>query len=208
MIHSNRHSDRVKEGKRITEATDKPAGGSSGSGGAEKGSGGAMSAATVRRPSGNIATGHGHGIGNRPTYIMTSAHSRRVSASNVAASAVSRAYENTYKTEPEKNFCPAAAKQVIREVMEGMLEGKSYSDIMQSQQLTTLMADAIKKGVKEMGFQRYKLVTHVAIGQTHDASVAFASRCVWNPSFDSFAEYTYKSGCLFAVGLVYAIYID
>lgn len=167
-----------------------------------------MSAAAIRRQSGVSATGPGHGIGSRSVYIMTSAHSRRVSASNVAASAVSRAYENTYKTEPEKPFRPGAAKRVIREVMEKMLEDKTYTDTVQSKQLSTLMADAIKKGVKELGFPRYKLVTHVAIGQTDDASMAFASRCVWNTAFDSFAEYTYKSGSLFAVGLVYAIYND
>ena len=42
--------------------------------------------------------------GSRTAFIMTSAQSRRVSVSNAAPSAVSRAYENTYRTEPVSHF--------------------------------------------------------------------------------------------------------
>ena len=107
----------------------------------------------------------------------------------------------------EKPFSTGAAKRVIRDAMEAMLDGKQY-DKEACKQLTTTLAEVIKKRVKELGHSRYKLVTNVAIGQAHDSSVAFASRCVWNESFDSFAEYTYKNSSLFAVGLVYALYCD
>ncbi|KAK7100579.1 dynein light chain Tctex-type 5-like isoform X2 [Littorina saxatilis] len=145
---------------------------------------------------------------SRTALIMTSAQSRRVSFSQAPPiSAVSRSYENSYKTEPEKEFSPAAAKRVIREVMEAMLNDQKY-DSATCNQLTLTVADVIKKRVKELGFARYKIVTNIAIGQADETSVAFASRCVWNVNFDSFAEYTYKNGSLFAVGLVYALYCD
>ena len=96
---------------------------------------------------------------------------------------------------------------MLRDVMEGMLDGRQY-DKESCKQLTSTMAEAIKKRVKELGYPRYKLVSHVAIGQADDTSIAFASRCVWNVNFDSFAEYTYKNASLFAVGIVYAIYCD
>ena len=87
------------------------------------------------------------------------------------------------------------------------MEDKQYDQEV-CKQLTSTLADAIKTRVKELGYSRYKLVTNVAIGQVQQTSVAFASRCIWNDHFDSFAEYTYKNGSLFAVGLVYALYCD
>ena len=65
---------------------------------------GTMSAA-VRRQSVAVdfgGTGGAAGVpsSHRAAFIMTSAQSRRMSVSNPAASAISRSYENTYKTEP------------------------------------------------------------------------------------------------------------
>ena len=107
----------------------------------------------------------------------------------------------------EKNFSTSSAKRVLREVMEEALQDQKY-DMEACKQLTTSLADAIKKKVKELGFPRFKIVVHVAIGQADDTSIAFASRCVWNDQFDSFAEHTYKNASLFAIGLVYALYAD
>ncbi|XP_076441197.1 dynein light chain Tctex-type 5-like [Babylonia areolata] len=153
------------------------------------------------------------GNGHRATFLMTpSQQGRRPSLVNAAAaqpvpSTPSRAYENSYRVTPEKPFSAVAARSVLREVMEEVLEGQQY-DQHTCRQLTTSLADAIKTRVKELGHPRYKIVTNVAIGQAGDATLAFASRCVWNDSFDSFAEYTFRNGSLYAVGLVHALYCD
>nr|KAG5701563.1 hypothetical protein BaRGS_024813 [Batillaria attramentaria] len=91
--------------------------------------------------------------------------------------------------------------------MEAMLTDKTY-DASSCNQLSKTLADVIKQRVKELGHARYKIVSVVAIGQAQPSSVAFASRCVWNANFDSFAEYTYRNSSLYAIGLVYAVYCD
>lgn len=95
----------------------------------------------------------------------------------------------------------------MRDVMEAMLADKKY-DATTCTQLSKTLADLIKQRVKEQGHSRYKVVSVVAIGQAEHSGVAFASRCVWNASFDSYAEYTYKNSSLYAIGLIYALYCD
>ncbi|KAL8625640.1 hypothetical protein ACOMHN_043915 [Nucella lapillus] len=175
------------------------------------GAGASPSAAATAAASGNV---HYSGIGGgRPSLLITPAsqQGRRPSMVNPNAAAPvvipSKTYENSYKTSPEKPFRAEAAKRVLREVMDEMLEGRHY-DKEACKQLASSLADAIKKRVKELGHPRYKLVTHVAIGQAENTTLSFASRCVWNDSFDSFVEYTYKNGSLYAVGLVHALYCD
>lgn len=106
-----------------------------------------------------------------------------------------------------KAFTPAAARKIIRETLENFLEGRKY-EAGSCTQLSRSIADVIKQRVKELGHSRYKLVAVVAIGQAEESSVAFSSRCVWNVSYDSFAEYTYRNSSLFAIGLLYALYCE
>jgi len=54
--------------------------------------------------------------------------------------------------------------------------------------------------------ERYKYVTVVSIGAKENTEVVVASRCLWNPDFDTFASYTYDEHGLFAVAVVFAVY--
>ena len=46
------------------------------------------------------------------------------------------------------------------------------------------------------------------MGQIGQYTLRVASRCAWDSKVDNYAEYIYRNGSLWAVGIVYAIYCE
>ncbi|XP_072172438.1 dynein light chain Tctex-type 5-B-like [Diadema setosum] len=114
-------------------------------------------------------------------------------------------YECTYKMEPDRKFMSSEARRIIEDILEAQLESQRY-DPQKCPILCRELADSIKQRVKELMVPRYKIIALVSIGSAEHADVCAASQCVWNDKFDSYAEYTFKNGSLYAVGIVYGIY--
>ena len=66
----------------------------------------------------------------------------------------------------------------------------------------------IKEQVKSLQFSRYKIISIVSVVQKRGQSVTMASRSVWDPRFDSYAQYSFEGEDLFAIGIVYGIYFE
>ena len=115
-------------------------------------------------------------------------------------------YENTYKIEPDRKFQSYKAKNVIYDALKEWLTGVEYTPTVR--QLTTGLSDDIKKRVKALGFGRYKYVVTVTIIQDAKQSMQVVSRCVWNKDTDTFAEATFKTADVYAIGTVYASYYE
>lgn len=116
-------------------------------------------------------------------------------------------YENTYKMTPEKSFPCGEVQGIIRDVMNSHLKDEKYNQ-QSCRQHTKTLAEMIKMRVKELRIPRYKIVCLLHIGQINGQDVRVASQCLWNPEFDSFAEYSFKNRSLFATGLVYGVYCE
>ena len=118
-------------------------------------------------------------------------------------------YENTYRLEPDEMISVAKVKEIAYDVMESHQRGLAY-DKDDCTKLSKTIADTIKQEVKGLETPRYKIVVIVAIGQVVDSSpsITFTSRSIWNVKFDNFIEVTYKNKSLYAVGLVYTVYVD
>ncbi|KAJ8040485.1 Tctex1 domain-containing protein 1 [Holothuria leucospilota] len=114
-------------------------------------------------------------------------------------------YECTYKMSPDRKFLPYEATNIIEDVLEKELQSQQY-DPKKSQLWCCELADKIKTKVKDLGYLRYKIVALVTIGSVEHGAVCCASQCVWNDKFDTYGEYTYRNGSLYAVGTVYGIY--
>ena len=115
--------------------------------------------------------------------------------------------ENSYRLEPQKKFLPDKVKGIISQVLQDALANKPYDPSKGAAQACEL-CEKIKAAVKQLDIPRYKTVTMVTIGQLKDEGIRVASRCLWNPAFDSFASYSFKNSSLFAVGIVYACYLE
>ncbi|KAI8509210.1 Tctex-1 [Branchiostoma belcheri] len=117
--------------------------------------------------------------------------------------------ENTYKMAPDegRKFSATKVEAVMNMVLQQYLENEKY-DPATSPNLTTILADVVKNRVKELNFPRYKIVSHVCIGQTDNNDVELASRCLWDQDKDNFATVTYRNDSLFAVATVYGVYFE
>lgn len=72
--------------------------------------------------------------------------------------------------------------------------------------MTKVLSEELKDRVKQMGLDRYKLVTNVIMGQRREQGVMITSRCAWDVRLDSYATYTFQNKSLFCTASVYGIY--
>ena len=75
-------------------------------------------------------------------------------------------------------------------------------------QMVKTLSHLINKKVKELNFERYKIVTTVTIGQIADQGVRVASRCLMDQETDQFASGSFTNSTLFAVATVYGFYYE
>ena len=116
-------------------------------------------------------------------------------------------YTNTYQTEPTRKFFSGKVGEIIRRVLSESLENVTYKPVRCAQYACEL-SERIKELVKRLDIPRYKIVSFVSIGELSGQGVRVASRCAWNPKFDNYASASFKNRSLFAVGIVYALYLE
>jgi hypothetical protein len=105
-------------------------------------------------------------------------------------------------------FFTGRVSTIIYNVFEDELKNKSY-DFLTFSKLTMELSDRIKaKVMVDLDMPHHKLVSFVTIGQLNRQGVYVASRCLWHPTWDAYASTCYKNNSLFAVGVVYAVYIE
>ncbi|XP_063517455.1 dynein light chain Tctex-type protein 2B isoform X4 [Pongo pygmaeus] len=84
--------------------------------------------------------------------------------------------ENTYILRPvfQQRFRPSVVKDCIHAVLKEELANAEYSP-EEMPQLTKHLSENIKDKLKEMGFDRYKMVVQVVIGEQRGEGVFLAS---------------------------------
>lgn len=114
---------------------------------------------------------------------------------------------DTYHIRPnhQQKFRPAVVKECIREIVREGLSGVQYNP-EEVPELTRSLADSVKDKVKNSGFDKYKLVVHVVIGEQRGQGVKMSSRCFWDADTDSYAEDVFMNDSLFCVVAVFGSY--
>ncbi|XP_057696017.1 dynein light chain Tctex-type protein 2B isoform X1 [Corythoichthys intestinalis] len=105
---------------------------------------------------------------------------------------------DTYLIRPnyQHKFKPAVVKECIRETVKAMLSEAEY-DPDEVSELTSTLADRVKNKVKKLGFDRYKLVVQVTIGEQRGQGVKMSSRCLWDADTDNYAEDVFMNASTF-----------
>lgn len=117
-------------------------------------------------------------------------------------------YQNTFRTESSYKFLPDLVSDIIKTVLAEKLEGVVY-DPKKCSRLGSELSGLIKDAVKaKMKFPRHKFVSFVVVGEGGEHGAMVGSRSVWNANFDDFASATFKNDTIFAVGVLYAIYLE
>uniref|UniRef100_A0AAQ5ZUE4 Tctex1 domain containing 2 n=1 Tax=Amphiprion ocellaris TaxID=80972 RepID=A0AAQ5ZUE4_AMPOC len=102
-------------------------------------------------------------------------------------------------------FKSAIVKECVREIVRERLSGLRY-DPEEVPELSRSLAEGIKDKVKDAGFDRYKLVVQVVIGEQRGQGVKMSSRCLWDADTDSYAEDVFINDSLFCVVAIFGIY--
>ncbi|XP_048732261.1 dynein light chain Tctex-type 5-like [Ostrea edulis] len=120
-----------------------------------------------------------------------------------------RAFENTYKVEPDDGtkFNPQKGEQIINNVFSMYLKDRVY-DEKKFPQLCKTLSDLIKERVKLSGVKRYKVLAYVMVFENKKQSIHYTSRCLWESNLDNFASATYNGADFVAIGTVFATYYE
>ncbi|XP_017901670.1 PREDICTED: tctex1 domain-containing protein 2 [Capra hircus] len=108
--------------------------------------------------------------------------------------------ENTYILRPifQQRFRPSVVKDCIHAVLKEELASAEYSP-EEMPQLTKHLSENIKDKLKEMGFDRYKMVVQVVIGEQRGEGVFMAARCFWDADTDNCTHDVFMNDSLFCV---------
>lgn len=114
---------------------------------------------------------------------------------------------NTYHIRPnyQHKFKAGIVKECIRDILREQLTGVQY-DPEEIPALSRSLADCIKKRLKTVGFERYKLVVQVVIGEQRGEGVKMAARCFWDADTDSYTQDLFMNDSLFCVAAVFGSY--
>ena len=120
----------------------------------------------------------------------------------------------TYRVEPEESdkFYPSVARDVAEKVVTSVVtaggEEPAYDD-REAQDMSLDISDRVREEVASvLKGSRFKIVVQTIIGQVADQGVRVASRCLWDPSTDNYAKYTYEGKNCFITVLIFALYTD
>ncbi|NWX19837.1 TC1D2 protein, partial [Aegotheles bennettii] len=95
-------------------------------------------------------------------------------------------------------FKSSTVKECIHAILKEKLANVQYIP-EEMPQLTKSLSETIKDRLKEEGFDRYKMVVQVVIGEQRGEGVNMAARCFWDADTDSYAHDVFTNDSLFCV---------
>ncbi|WIA09317.1 hypothetical protein OEZ85_008724 [Tetradesmus obliquus] len=112
-------------------------------------------------------------------------------------------YENTYITDPAgygegAKFQRGKVQDILRAVLKERMEKQQY-DPVKAAQISKHIAEDLREKVKALGYERYKLVIQVTLGQKKGQAMRIVSRCLWDTNTDNFASEYYENDSLYCV---------
>ncbi|XP_056379345.1 dynein light chain Tctex-type 5-A-like [Hyla sarda] len=108
---------------------------------------------------------------------------------------------------PSRVFSSDEALRVMKSILDAEL-GDCVYEATGSRRRAMELAELVKAAVRDLGYERYKLVCYVVLGPVSGGTVSCCSRSVWSPKSDTYAEYLFRNQSLFALCIVYAGYYE
>jgi hypothetical protein len=116
----------------------------------------------------------------------------------------------TFRLEPGENerFYPSRARATAERAAAAEIGEAEYND--EDAKVWSLnISDKVREEVAaSLKKSRFKVVVQTVIGQIKDQGIRVASRCLWDPTTDNYASYTYQNRHLFCTVLIFATYTD
>jgi len=100
----------------------------------------------------------------------------------------------------------AAMKELIRVCLAEKLTSATY-EADKCGDTAKQLSDNIKAKLKALGFERYKYIVQVLIGERRDQGVRMGTRCFWDSATDNQASDTFINDYIFCTATAFAVYL-
>ncbi|XP_049835051.1 translation initiation factor IF-2-like [Schistocerca gregaria] len=118
-------------------------------------------------------------------------------------------YENSYVLDPKKPFSSDRVSLMLHDLLEG--EEMSYPeryDPESARKLAHDVAALLRAGVRDLAFDRYRLVCLCEVVDKRGQTAAHGMRFLWDAERDNFACYTIEKNYYYMIVTVFGIYTD
>ena len=144
-----------------------------------------------------------------PSFSSPLSAAAAASSASSSSSPVIEYWEPSYRVRPSEGsrFVPRPVELIIREVMEARLRSAVFDDGA-CKLLALELCSEIKERVKALQLPRYKVVLQSVLGEVKGQGAYIASRCLWDVDTDNYAAFSMKNASLFAVIMVFGLYLE
>eukprot|EP00668_Euglena_longa_P014225 GGOE01018202.1.p2 GENE.GGOE01018202.1~~GGOE01018202.1.p2 ORF type:complete len:141 (-),score=57.10 GGOE01018202.1:370-765(-) len=116
-------------------------------------------------------------------------------------------YNPTYllKPRPDTKFIKRNVEAKMMEILEAKTKDVKY-EAEEMANLCKELCTEIQNEVKKMGYERYKLVTQVIISESKGQGQRIASRCLWDPEEDNFAQVIVRNSTMMCMAITFGCF--
>jgi hypothetical protein len=90
-----------------------------------------------------------------------------------------------------EKFSSATVEPIIETVLRDFFEDKKVYDSDKASRWIVTLSKELTNRVRQLNYPRYKIVSHVMIGEHMGGGIHLGMKCLWDAETDSFATYTY-----------------
>ncbi|KAG5872422.1 hypothetical protein JTB14_013667 [Gonioctena quinquepunctata] len=116
-------------------------------------------------------------------------------------------YSNTYRLDSENPFNPEKVDKILQNVLMEALENLSYDPEKCANQAKWATA-MIRSKVKELQFDRYKILCMVTIGEKNSQDVLVCCRFLWDAEKDRFSTFSMENTFVFGIAYCFGLYYE
>ncbi|XP_066245202.1 dynein light chain Tctex-type 5-like [Euwallacea similis] len=116
-------------------------------------------------------------------------------------------YQNTYKLDSDNPFNTEKVGKILQEVMNEIIENLQY-DPEKCAAAAKHASVQIRGKVKQLEFDRYKLVCIVSIGEKNSQDIYATCRFLWDPEKDRHSVYSLENTYVYAIAYCFGLYYD
>ncbi|XP_054710111.1 dynein light chain Tctex-type protein 2B-like [Uloborus diversus] len=111
----------------------------------------------------------------------------------------------SYQIQPTAAIKRTVIEETATRILGKYLTDKEYSSL-DPKHVAIRIAANIRENVRKMGYERYRIVCEVSIGEKCDQDVAMTFLCLWKHEFDHYVTVTFDGEDFFATALIFFIY--
>ncbi|XP_023029607.2 dynein light chain Tctex-type 5 [Leptinotarsa decemlineata] len=116
-------------------------------------------------------------------------------------------YMNTYRLESQNPFDPEKVDKILKTVLMEALENLTYDPDKCASQ-AKWATSVIRSKVKQLHFDRYKLLCIVTIGEKNSQDVLATCRYLWDAERDRFSTFSMENTFVFGIAYCFGLYCE